>query len=185
MKPVSYETERLLLKPLGPDAAPLVLDYYRRNRTFLLPWEPLREESFYQEITHRTQLAKDVAQGAAGDALRLWLFKWGEEERVIGSIGFSNIVQGVFQSCHLGYKLDQDELSRGYMTEALRRGIEVILQDYRLHRIEANIMPRNTRSLRLVEQLDFQNEGLSPQYLKINGVWEDHIHMVRLNPTPV
>ncbi|MEG0680254.1 MAG: 30S ribosomal protein S5 alanine N-acetyltransferase, partial [Eubacterium sp.] len=29
----------------------------------------------------------------------------------------------------------------------------------------------------------FQNEGLSKKYLKINGQWEDHIHMVLLNET--
>jgi ribosomal-protein-alanine N-acetyltransferase len=50
-----------------------------------------------------------------------------------------------------------------------------------LHRIEANIMPRNQRSLRVVEKLGFVDEGLSRDYLKINEKWEDHIHMVLLN----
>jgi len=27
----------------------------------------------------------------------------------------------------------------------------------------------------------FYNEGLATKYLKINGKWEDHIHMVLLN----
>lgn len=34
---------------------------------------------------------------------------------------------------------------------------------------------------RVVEKLGFYNEGLSYKYLKINGNWEDHIHMVLLN----
>ena len=42
-------------------------------------------------------------------------------------------------------------------------------------------MPKNLASLQVVEKLGFRNEGLSQQYLKINGTWEDHIHMVRLN----
>ncbi|MBW5446222.1 ribosomal-protein-S5-alanine acetyltransferase [Cohnella sp. CFH 77786] len=47
--------------------------------------------------------------------------------------------------------------------------------------IEANIMPRYRASLRVVEKLGFQNEGLAKKYLKINGIWEDHIHMVLIN----
>jgi len=43
-------------------------------------------------------------------------------------------------------------------------------------------MPRNLPSLRVAEKCGFQNEGLSPRYLQINGKWEDHVHMVKLNP---
>lgn len=46
---------------------------------------------------------------------------------------------------------------------------------------EANVMPRNKASLRVLEKNRFVNEGLSKYYLKINGVWEDHIHMVKIN----
>lgn len=35
--------------------------------------------------------------------------------------------------------------------------------------------------LRVVEKLDFYNESLACKYLKINGQWEDHIHMILLN----
>ena len=42
-------------------------------------------------------------------------------------------------------------------------------------------MPRNTASRRAAAKAGFVEEGLSRQYLKINGVWEDHLHMVRLN----
>ncbi len=51
-----------------------------------------------------------------------------------------------------------------------------------LHRIEANIMPKNSASMKVVKKLGFYDEGLAYQYLKINGTWEDHIHMVLLNP---
>jgi ribosomal-protein-alanine N-acetyltransferase len=38
------------------------------------------------------------------------------------------------------------------------------------------------RSRRVLEKLGFEYEGLSRRYLKIAGVWEDHIHYVMLNP---
>jgi len=42
-------------------------------------------------------------------------------------------------------------------------------------------MPKNQRSLRVTEKLGFYNEGIAQKYLKINGIWEDHVHMVLLN----
>jgi ribosomal-protein-alanine N-acetyltransferase len=67
------------------------------------------------------------------------------------------------------------------MTEAIGRGIDYIFRKEQLHRIEANVMPRNAPSLRVVEKLGFCEEGIAKNYLKIDGKWEDHIHMVLLN----
>ncbi len=72
-------------------------------------------------------------------------------------------------------------MKKGYITEAIKEGIKIIFDEYGLHRIEANIMPRNLASLRVTEKLGFLNEGISKKYIKINGKWEDHIHMVLLN----
>ena len=36
-------------------------------------------------------------------------------------------------------------------------------------------------SRRVAEKLGLMDEGLARKYLKINGVWEDHIHYVILN----
>jgi ribosomal-protein-alanine N-acetyltransferase len=42
-------------------------------------------------------------------------------------------------------------------------------------------MPRNIRSLKVLQKNGFNEEGLAKKYLKINGKWEDHVHMVILN----
>lgn len=176
-----YETERLILKVLDRSHAELVLDYYLKNRSFLEEWEPVKSKEFYTKQHQEEQLGKELANIENNNSFRIWVFKKEDDSKIIGSVGFNNIVRGAFLSCHLGYKSDKDEINKGYITEAIKKGIEVMFNEFGLHRIEANIMPKNKRSLRVVEKLGFYNEGLAYKYLKINGKWEDHIHMVLLN----
>ena len=176
-------TDRLCLKVLGPDFAVQSLDYYTRNRAFLSEWNPIPPAEFYTLAYHQERLRNEINVMKEGRLVRFWIFKR-EDARfttAIGNLAFNNIVRGAFQSCHLGYQLDQREVNQGFMTEALQRAITFAFDDMQLHRIEANVMPRNLRSSRVLEKLGFVEEGLARNYLKINGVWEDHIHYVMLN----
>lgn len=66
-------------------------------------------------------------------------------------------------------------------TEALKAAIRYIFEEWKLHRIEANIIPRNAASIRVIEKLGFEREGYCRKYLKINGIWEDHYSYALLN----
>lgn len=178
-----YETDRLILKVLDGTYAEQVLDYYIRNREFLTEWEPKHPVEFFTVEAQKAQLEKNLSGIEEKQSLRLWIFKKEDpaDSRIIGTIAFNHIIWGSFLSCIAGYKLDGQECSKGYATEAMKKGIEIMFEEYKLHRIEANIMPKNLRSLRVAEKLGFYNEGLARRYLRINGKWEDHIHMVLLN----
>lgn len=181
-KQLMLETERLVLSVLNEDSASQVLNYYERNTEFLGEWEPVKDDKFYTVDYQREALRKELSKITDGGAFRVWIFKKEEAfSRIIGSIALNNIVYGAFLSCHLGYKLDRDEINQGYITEALNKVIEFTFTTLGLHRVEANILPRNVRSMRVVEKLRFYDEGLAKKYLRINGKWEDHIHMVLLN----
>jgi ribosomal-protein-alanine N-acetyltransferase len=43
-----------------------------------------------------------------------------------------------------------------------------------LHRVEVNIRPENSASLRVVEKLGFREEGTRVAFLHIAGAWRDH-----------
>lgn len=177
-----YETQRLILRTMASDEAHLSLAYYRRNRTLLGPYDPTRDENFYTEDHHRRLLEAEQKEMDALRMIRLWLFLKDEPTAdPIGNIAFTNIVRGAFLSTFLSYKSDLNHIRQGYMKEALSRGIQIIFNDYGLHRIEANIMPKNQASLQTVRSLGFTEEGIARKYLRINGIWEDHIHMVLLN----
>ncbi len=176
-------TDRLLLKVLDGTFAPTVLDYFTRNAAFRRPWSPGTDAAFLTPESQHLRLEGDWASIGRGHMLKLWLFDRNDVRlsSVIGFVSLSNIVRGAFLSCHLGYEIDGAVGGRGLMTEALQPLITVAFETLRLHRIEANIIPRNARSVRVVEKLGFSYEGLSPKYLKINGVWEDHGHYALLN----
>src|SRR5690606_19759106 len=102
---------------------------------------------------------------------------------IIGEVSLSQVIYGPFRSCYLSYIQDGRESGSGYASEAVRAIVEYAFEELKLHRIEANIMPRNESSIKLVERLGFKCEGLAERYLQINGKWEDHLHYVLLNQT--
>jgi ribosomal-protein-alanine N-acetyltransferase len=174
-------SSRLQLKIIDETYAHQVLEFVSRNKVFLKEWEVLRNPNYYYLQAQRHLLLEDRVGMERGNLFKVWIFKHDQPDLIIGSVSLSNIVRGAFQSCHLGYRLDQFEQNKAYMTEAITLLVHYAFQQLKLHRIEANIMPRNKASLRVVEKLGFQNEGVARKYLKINGKWEDHIHMVLLN----
>ncbi len=180
MRPILH-SERLVLKVLDGSNAPEVLDFVLRNREFLEPWEPARSEEYFTLSFQEDLLIKEFSQFRTRELYKLWMFRKEEPDQIIGSITLSNIVYGVFQSCHLGYRIDQSAQGRGLMTEAVAAVADYAFAELGLHRIEANIMPRNKASLKVAEKAGFYEEGLAMCYLKINGIWEDHIHMVLRN----
>ncbi len=175
-----YQTERLVLRTLSKDERHLLMDYFQRNKTFLTPWEPKRDESYFKAENVDQMLENEFKNNEAKAFLSLYIFKKDCEE-IIGNVTLSNIVYGPFLSGFIGYKLDYREERQGFMTEALNKMIEIAFEEYRLHRLEANIMPRNIGSIKVVEKLKFEKVGLNKSYLKINDKWEDHLTYVLLN----
>ncbi|MCM3337564.1 GNAT family N-acetyltransferase [Paenibacillus sp. MER TA 81-3] len=174
-------TPRLKLTSIDESKAIQVLDYVQRNKEFLKEWEILRAPDYYTLEAQKNLIHQDIQQMERGQLVRVWMYKLDELEKIIGSITLSNIVKGGFLSCYLGYRIDEQERNKGYMTEGIKHMIEFAFNILQLHRIEANIMPRNTASIKVVQKLGFHNEGAAKKYLKINGNWEDHVHMVLLN----
>jgi len=175
------ETERLILKILDESSAQMVHDFLNRNKEYFKPWTPTPPEDFFTLHRQAEILKKKYKSFTEGKDAKFLIFKKEHPDRIIGEFSFSNIIKGPFCSCYLGYQMDHEENSKGYMTEALKAGVEYAFTKFMLHRVESNVIPRNKSSIRLMEKLGFENEGLSRKFFKINGVWEDHFHFVMLN----
>lgn len=178
---LELETERLLLRIAEPIDLEAVLDFRLRNRAFLEPWLPQQSEEGFTKAVTENFLKDEYAEFMEGKSFRFLISLRENPEYIMGDFRFSNVVRGAFQSCYLGYLQDENHCGKGYMQEALTKGIWYMFAVEGLHRVEANIMPHNAASIRLVERLGFHKEGLAKRYLKINGQWEDHLHFALLN----
>jgi [ribosomal protein S5]-alanine N-acetyltransferase len=103
---------------------------------------------------------------------------------IAGVINLNNIVRGTFLSASLGYYVAADYAGRGYMLEGLAKVSEHAFRVMGLHRLEANIQPENIRSVRLVQRCGFHLEGLSPDFLYIDGAWRDHERWCKVDNRP-
>ena len=92
----------------------------------------------------------------------------------VGEVNISNAQRGPFQSAQVGYWVDERWAGKGFVPEGLVMVLGDAFDRLGLHRIEIAIIPRNARSLRVVEKLGIRFEGVAERYLEINGVWEDH-----------
>ena len=175
------KNQYIQLVPSDLSLAEQVLDYYKKNRAFLEAFEPIRNEDFFSLECQREIIKSEMAEFKEKTAFHFYIEPIEQPSKIIGSIGLNNVVWGPFCSAFLGYKLDRDFVNKGYMSAAVGMLTKYAFEELGLHRIEANVMPKNKASLRVLEKNHFINEGLSKYYLNINGVWEDHIHMVKIN----
>lgn len=104
-----------------------------------------------------------------------------QEHHIVGVFNVNEIVRGFFQSGYLGYYASVDYAGKGLMSHGLKLVLKEIFTELKLHRIEANIQPNNTSSIQLVTRNGFIKEGFSPRYLKINGIWSDHVRYALTN----
>ena len=105
---------------------------------------------------------------------RVAFFVVAGRDDIAGVVNVSEIVRGNFQSAYLGYYALEPFAGRGLLRLGLSLVISHCFGELKLHRLEANIQPENSRSIALVKSLGFRKEGFSPRYLKVCGRWRDH-----------
>jgi [ribosomal protein S5]-alanine N-acetyltransferase len=168
---------------------PVVSDYAAwaelrsRSREHLRPWEPqwshdeLTRTAFRRRLRHyQLELREDLGYA-------FFIFAAGGDE-LLGGLTLSNVRRGITQAAAVGYWLGLPYIGRGYMTETVGAIIPFAFDELKLHRLEAACLPHNHASIRVLERNGFQREGLARRYLKIDGVWQDHLLFALLSDDP-
>jgi ribosomal-protein-alanine N-acetyltransferase len=177
---ITLTTSRLVLTAPESGDAQDMLDYYQRNRFNFEPWEPGRDERFYTVEGMDARISSMKEKMLKQESLHLLLRAPGGR-RIVGECGFTNIVRGPFQACHLGFSICREFQGKGLMHEGLQRAIEFVFNEFHLHRVMANYRPENERSHHLLRRLGFEEEGRARSYLYIDGQWRDHIMTSLIN----
>lgn len=92
------------------------------------------------------------------------LYQWGLEWR--GEIVGTTTLAGIERDNHhaeIGFALAPSNWGQGMMTKVLPALIEFAFTRLQLHRISADVDPRNIASIKLLERLGFEREGLLRQ----------------------
>lgn len=158
-------TPKVIIRHPGPDDAAGFLAAVGRSRRLHGQWvAPPATPSAYDNYLER--ISCDTHYG--------FLVVCRTTQDLVGVINLNEIIRGSFRNAFLGYYAFSGQTGRGLMEAGLRLVIRHAFGKLKLHRIEANIQPRNTASLDLVRRCGFVCEGFSRRYLKIGGRWRDH-----------
>jgi RimJ/RimL family protein N-acetyltransferase len=110
------------------------------------------------------------------DWKRRAILKWGialqTDDQLIGSVTLFNL-DFTHRRAEIGYALGRDYWGQGYMNEALMALLKHAFEVLDLHRIEADVDPRNAASIKTLERLGFQREGYLRERWQVNGEIQD------------
>ncbi len=153
------------------------------SREFLQPWEPTWPKDDLTRASWRRRLSAYAHDMERGVAYPFLVFRH-PDGVMVGGITLSNIRRGVAQMGSIGYWVGEGHTRRGYTVAAVNAVTEFCFGRLGLHRVEAACIPTNEGSRAVLARAGFQQEGLARSYLKINGVWRDHLLFGLLSNAP-
>ena len=107
------------------------------------------------------QAAADYLQSIVDGLASGKLYQWGIERkgRIIGTCTLAGIERGD-RCAEIGFALAEEFWGRGLIQCAVPAVIDFAFERLELHRIGADVDPRNVASIRTLEKLGFKHEGL-------------------------
>jgi len=161
--------QRVVLRPLTQGDAPAVFGFFRDPDVTRYWSRP--------PMTHLAQarkLVRDIRVGyRTGETIQLGI----ERQDDATLIGTCTLFHFHTQSrrAELGYALGRPYWGQGLMHEALQRLLGYAFDDLNLHRLEADIDPRNEASARTLARLGFVKEGFLRERWIVADVISDSV----------
>jgi len=170
---------RVYLRPPQRRDAATFLAAARASRRLHGAWvRPPRNAARFAEYVARFGQRAQRDPGAATHAGLV--VRRAEDDAIVGVFNFSESVRSAFHRAYLGYYAFAPYAGDGYMSVGLALALGFAFRTLKLHRVEVNVQPANTRSLALVRRAGFVREGYSRRYVKIAGRWRDHVRLALL-----
>jgi RimJ/RimL family protein N-acetyltransferase len=162
----SLRTDRLVLRSANPaDVEPM--HAILRNEIAMAYWSSPPHET--EQQTREWLEAMIAVPPNEGED-----FIVEHDGRVIGKAG-------LYRFPEIGYIFHPDAWGQGFAAEALRSVIDRAFVTHGLNGVEADVDPRNVRSLRLLARLGFEETGRKANTWCVGGAWCDSVYL-RLAP---
>ncbi len=160
-------TPRLRLRRLGPDDLPALLAVFR-DPAVVRYWS----RPALQGPGEAQALLDDIDAGWADGSLNQWGVALRGDDAVIGTATLFGF-QADHQRAEIGYAIASRYWRRGYAREAVGAVLAHGFGALGLHRIEADVDPRNAASLALLDTFGFRREGLLLERYLVDGERQD------------
>lgn len=169
LDPVTLITPRLILRPLTEADVPALFAIFSHPDVMRYwSYPALNDMAQAQEMLQRIQ-----ASYREGSALRLGIERRSDGV-VLGTCALFSF-HAASRRAEIGYALGRPYWGAGYMHEALTALAAYAFTTLDLHRLEADIDPRNTGSARTLERLGFQKEGHLRERWIVDGEISDTV----------
>src|SRR5699024_5606100 len=161
----------IVLRPLRRRDEQQWREVRRFNRDWLRPWDATLPAPGQELPGFRSMVRMQDRQAKRSQSVPFAIEVGGDFR---GQITVSGLSWGSILSGQIGYWIDSRVAGRGITPIAVAMAVDHCFFTLGLHRIEINIRPENTASLRVVDKLGLRDEGLRKGYMHIDGQWCDH-----------
>ena len=149
-------TPRLVLRPLRQEDDPSLVEIFSDPRAletwFRPPFTTLEQAREYRGTLH---------EGFRRRSLFIWGIFAGHDEGEAPLAGVAILTRwsAIHRRIDLGYYLASPFWGRGYATEAARALLAFSFDSLGIHRVEAEVVPGNDASVRVLERAGFVHEA--------------------------
>ena len=156
--------ENFILETISTKYYELLFNYYSYNKEHLEPWEPTRANNYYTLNFHIQRINNRIDLINKNKSMHFILLNNIRTE-IIGVCNYTDIKN---RECWLGYSISKGYEGKGYMYEALKNTNDYMFEEFKIKKINAGIIIRNSRSIKLINCLNFKVNG-NHKELEING----------------
>jgi len=159
----NVHTDRLLLRKIQLTDAEDLFAYgsteaVTRNVTWY-PYENLEDAKKFITHVHAYYEAGKPAP---------WAIEHQETGKMIGTVGFGNVKEEHFVT-EIAYAISEDFWGKGYTTEAVKEMLRIGFEELGFIRIEAQCLPENVASERVMQKVGMTYEGTLRKVAYIKG----------------
>ena len=150
-----------------------LLRFETDNRAFFEARINSRPAAYYSPDGVRAAIVL-AEREAAEDKGYQFLVRTGAGE-LVGRVNLIGVRRTHFQMADLGYRMAESACGKGYASEAVRLVLEKAFGELGLHRVIADVDPRNLPSLQVAERLGMRKEAHFVENYWCKGEWTDSL----------